>query len=160
MLLKGTMFSTSVFFSTHFSCNRKKLPINYKQLQDNREETSHLVSKNHESVVGLASDGSTHTLSCVTHGVERQEVVLSNLELIPKVLQTSLKRVSEEKRVRLTNRMMAVKKHSDRIHTKKRRLFWYQISRVKLMMYYKIPITIMHIFIFCNLYYCIMFPLY
>lgn len=63
-----------------------------KHLQHNREETSHLVSKNHESVVCLASDGSAHTLSSVTHGVERQEVVLSNLELITKVLQTSLKR--------------------------------------------------------------------
>ena len=51
---------------------------------------THLVSKNHESVVGLASDGSAHTLSSVAHGIERQKVILSDLKLIPQVLQTGL----------------------------------------------------------------------
>ena len=52
---------------------------------------TYLVSKDHESVVGLASDDSAHTLGRVTHGIERQEVVLSDLELIPEVLQPGLK---------------------------------------------------------------------
>lgn len=56
---------------------------------------THLVSKNHESVVCFASDGSAHTLCGVTHGIKRQEVVLSDLKLIPKVLQTSLKHASQ-----------------------------------------------------------------
>lgn len=49
-----------------------------------------LVGEDHEAVVRLASDGSAHALSCVPHGVERQEVVLSDLKLIPKILQPSL----------------------------------------------------------------------
>lgn len=57
---------------------------------------THLVSKNHESVVSLASDGSAHTLGRVTHGIKRQEVILSDLKLIPKVLQTSLKHASQQ----------------------------------------------------------------
>lgn len=51
---------------------------------------AHLVGEDHEAVVRLASDGSAHALSCVPHGVERQEVVLSNLKLIAKILQPSL----------------------------------------------------------------------
>lgn len=51
---------------------------------------THLVCKDHESVVRLASDGSTHTLGSVSHGVEGQKVVLSDLKVIPDILQTGL----------------------------------------------------------------------
>lgn len=59
--------------------------------------SSHLVSENHEPVVCLASDGSANTLGSVAHGIKRQEVVLSDLKMIPQVLQASLKRASEGK---------------------------------------------------------------
>lgn len=55
---------------------------------------THLVSKNHESIVSLASDDSAHTLGSVAHGIKRQKVILSDLKVIPKVLQTSLKHAS------------------------------------------------------------------
>lgn len=51
---------------------------------------THLVCKNHESIVRFASDGSTHTLGSVSHGVERQEVILPDLKVIPEILQTGL----------------------------------------------------------------------
>lgn len=51
---------------------------------------THLVCKDHESVVRLASDGSTHTLGSVSHGVEGQKVILSDLKVIPDILQTGL----------------------------------------------------------------------
>ena len=60
---------------------------------------TNLVSKDHESVISLSPDSSSHTLSSVTHGIKRQKVILSDLELIPKVLQTSLKRVSVEEKL-------------------------------------------------------------
>ena len=52
---------------------------------------TNLVSKDHESVISLSPDSSSHTLSSVTHGVKGQEVILSDLELVPEVLQTSLR---------------------------------------------------------------------
>lgn len=58
---------------------------------------THLVSKNHESVVCLSSDGSANTLGSVAHGIKRQKVILSDLKVIPQVLQASLKRASEGK---------------------------------------------------------------
>lgn len=51
---------------------------------------THLVCKDHESIVRLASDGSTHTLGSVSHGVEGEKVVLPDLKVIPDVLQTGL----------------------------------------------------------------------
>ena len=56
----------------------------------NRQTDRHLVSEDHESVVRLAPDDAAHALGRVPHGVERQEVVLPDLELVPKVLQTRL----------------------------------------------------------------------
>lgn len=53
-------------------------------------EGPHLVCEDHQAVVSFAPDGAAHTLCCVPHGVKRQEVILSNLELVPQVLQTSL----------------------------------------------------------------------
>lgn len=52
----------------------------------------HLVSEDHEAVVGLAPDGPAHTLGRVAHGVEGEEVVLSDLELVPQVFQPRLRR--------------------------------------------------------------------
>lgn len=51
---------------------------------------THLVSKYHESIVSFPSDGSAHTLGSMPHGIERQEIILPDLEVIPEVLQTSL----------------------------------------------------------------------
>lgn len=51
---------------------------------------THLVCKNHESIVGFPSDGSTHTLGSMAHGVEGQKVILSDLKVIPEILQTGL----------------------------------------------------------------------
>lgn len=73
-----------------WQCHRRKCRL--------VRNVTHLVSKDHESVVSLASDGSAHTLSSVTHGIKRQEVILSDLKLIPKVLQTSLKHASQHGR--------------------------------------------------------------
>lgn len=53
-------------------------------------EGPHLVCEDHQAVVSFAPDGAAHTLCCAPHGVKRQEVILSNLELAPQVLQTSL----------------------------------------------------------------------
>lgn len=52
---------------------------------------SYLVGKDHEAVVCLAPDGSAHTLGRMAHGVEGEEVVLSDLELVPQVLQSRLR---------------------------------------------------------------------
>lgn len=51
---------------------------------------THLVCKNHESIVCFASDGSPHTLGSMSHGIERQKVILSDLKVIPDILQTGL----------------------------------------------------------------------
>lgn len=56
----------------------------------NEEPLTHLVCKNHEPIVGFAPDGPAHALGGVSHGVERQEVVLSDLEAVPEVLQAGL----------------------------------------------------------------------
>lgn len=50
----------------------------------------HLVSKDHEAIVRLAPDGPTHTLGRVAHGIKGEKVVLSDLELVPQVLQPCL----------------------------------------------------------------------
>lgn len=50
----------------------------------------HLVCEDHEAVVRLAPDGPAHTLGRVAHGVESEKVVLSDLELVPQVLQPRL----------------------------------------------------------------------
>lgn len=50
----------------------------------------HLVGKDHEAVVCLASDGPTHTLGSMAHGIEGEKVILSDLELVPQVLQPRL----------------------------------------------------------------------
>ena len=50
----------------------------------------HLVSKDHQAIVRLAPDGPTHTLGGVAHGVKGEKVVLTNLELVPKVFQPCL----------------------------------------------------------------------
>lgn len=52
--------------------------------------STHLVGKDHQAVVGFPSDGSAHALGGVSHGVEGEEVVLPDLEVIPQVFQTSL----------------------------------------------------------------------
>lgn len=52
---------------------------------------AHLVGKDHEAVVSLAPDGPTHALGRVAHGIEGQKVILSNLELVPKVFQPRLR---------------------------------------------------------------------
>lgn len=46
----------------------------------------HLVSKDHETVVCLAPDGTTHTLGCMAHGIKGEKVILADLELVPQVL--------------------------------------------------------------------------
>lgn len=51
---------------------------------------AHLIRKDHQAVVGLPSNGPSHTLRRVPHGVEGQEVILPDLELVPQVLQTGL----------------------------------------------------------------------
>lgn len=51
---------------------------------------AHLISEDHEAVVRLAPDGPPHTLGRVAHGVEGEKVVLSDLELVPQVLQPRL----------------------------------------------------------------------
>lgn len=45
------------------------------------------VRKNHNTVVRFASNGATDTLRRVSHCVEREEVVLSDLKLISEVIQ-------------------------------------------------------------------------
>lgn len=50
----------------------------------------HLVCKNHQSIVSFASDGSTHTLGSMSHGVKCQKVILPDLKVIPEILQTGL----------------------------------------------------------------------
>lgn len=55
-----------------------------------RAAPPHLVGEDHEAVVRLAPDGPAHALGCVAHGVEGEEVVLSDLELVPQVLQPRL----------------------------------------------------------------------
>lgn len=49
-----------------------------------------LVSKHHESIVSLAADSTAHTLRRMPHGVKRQEVIFSDLEVVTQVLQASL----------------------------------------------------------------------
>lgn len=56
----------------------------------------YFVSEDHEAVVRLAPDGATHTLGGVAHGVKGEEVVLTDLELVPQVLQPRLGRGGEE----------------------------------------------------------------
>lgn len=51
---------------------------------------THLVSKDHQAVVGFPSDGSAHALGGVSHGVKREEVILPDLEVVPQVFQASL----------------------------------------------------------------------
>lgn len=46
----------------------------------------HLVGKDHESIVCLAPDGTTHTLGCMAHGIKGEEVILTDLELVPQIL--------------------------------------------------------------------------
>lgn len=58
-------------------------------------KSTHLVGKDHEAVVGFPSDGSAHALGGVSHGVEGEEVVLPDLEVIPQVFQTSLEEQDE-----------------------------------------------------------------
>ena len=55
-----------------------------------RPPDPHLIGKDHEAIVRLAPDGPTHTLGCVAHGIEGEKVVLSDLELVPQVLQPRL----------------------------------------------------------------------
>lgn len=43
---------------------------------------THLISKDHEAIVRLAPNGTTHTLGCVAHGIEGEEVIFSDLELV------------------------------------------------------------------------------
>jgi len=50
----------------------------------------HLVSEDHDTVVCFAAEGTTDTLGRVTHCVEGQEVVLADVELVAKVLKSSL----------------------------------------------------------------------
>lgn len=50
----------------------------------------HLVSKDHEPIVCLAPDGAAHTLGCMAHGIEGEEVILPDLELVPQILQPGL----------------------------------------------------------------------
>lgn len=50
----------------------------------------HLVSEDHQAIVRLASDGPTHTLGGVAHGVKGEKVVFTDLELVPKVFQPCL----------------------------------------------------------------------
>jgi len=49
-----------------------------------------LISKQHDAVVGLAPETAADTLGSVSHGVKREEVVLSDLELFPQVLEPRL----------------------------------------------------------------------
>ena len=56
------------------------------QIQD--ISVTHLVRKYHDAVVGLASHRTADALRCVTHGVERQEVILAHAQLITQVLET------------------------------------------------------------------------
>ena len=51
---------------------------------------SNLVGKNHDTVVGFATESATNTLGRVAHCIERQEVTLSNMKLISKILQSCL----------------------------------------------------------------------
>lgn len=51
----------------------------------------HLVSKDHEAVVGLASDGSAYTLCRMPHGIKGKEVILTDLKLVSQILQASLR---------------------------------------------------------------------
>lgn len=51
---------------------------------------THLVCKNHESIVRFAPDGSAHTLGSMSHGIKGQKVILSDLKVIPEILQTGL----------------------------------------------------------------------
>ena len=51
---------------------------------------TYLVSKHHDAVVCFTPYCTTNTLSCMTHGIKCQEVILSDLEIVPQVLQSSL----------------------------------------------------------------------
>ena len=50
----------------------------------------HLVGKDHQAIVRLAPDGPTHTLGSMAHGIKGEKVILTNLELVPKVFQSCL----------------------------------------------------------------------
>lgn len=67
-----------------------RFTVEQRGIRAGRYSLTHLVCKNHESIVGFAPDGSAHTLGRVSHGVEGQEVVLSDLKVIPEILQTRL----------------------------------------------------------------------
>lgn len=61
-------------------------PVPCEEVGVPRGPDPHLVSKDHETVVCLAPDGATHTLGCVAHGIKSEEVILTDLELVPQVL--------------------------------------------------------------------------
>jgi len=45
-----------------------------------------LVGKNHDTIVGFASEGTANALCRMSHRIKRQEVTLSNMKLIAKIL--------------------------------------------------------------------------
>jgi len=48
----------------------------------------HLIGKNHDPVVGLASDDATHTLRSMTHRVKRQKVSFADLEVFAQIFES------------------------------------------------------------------------
>jgi len=60
------------------------------QVSSKTQRSPHLIGKQHYAVISLAPETATNTLGSVSHGVEREEVVLSDLKLFPQVLEPRL----------------------------------------------------------------------
>ncbi len=72
-----------------------------------------LVGQDHDAVVRLAAEDAADALGSVAHSVERQEVVFSDLESVPEVLEPSLESGSGSKLVDIMYRTQSRRMYDD-----------------------------------------------
>lgn len=78
-------------------------PISTVPLNENLDDQTYLIGEDHQPVICLSSQDTSHALSRVSHGVKGEEVVLANPVGVAEVLESSF----EDARFRVLSKVSA-----------------------------------------------------